>query len=104
MIGQDGKETNRLDRWFSRNCKGAMPFLHEHKNTTCAKCNRDLNRLDETKKEDETEIEIMDVDNSPNDLSKGTSNSDTSGELNNSSKPMKSSENDHSLEDVKVSI
>ena len=48
-LGQDGKEVNTLDHWFSRNCSGVMLFLHEHENKTCSKCNRDLNRLDENK-------------------------------------------------------
>ena len=43
VLGQDGTEINRLERWFSRNCIGLMPFLHEHENSTCSKCNRDLN-------------------------------------------------------------
>ena len=96
-LGQDGTEINSVDRWFSRNCCGVMPFLHEHRNNTCAKCNRDLNRLDENKKETESHIEVMDI-------TKTASSSDTSGDLNTSAEPMQSSDNNHSLDDVDVSI
>ena len=104
VLGHDGQEENRLERWFSRNCIGSMPFLHEHENSTCAKCNRDLNRLDENKKEEEGEDEVMEIDSSNNDLTKSTSISDTSGESHNASEHLKPLDNEHDLDDVKVSI
>ena len=101
VLGADGKEENRLDRWYSRNCKGVMPFLHEHNNRTCAKCNRDLNRLDEAKKEPE----VLELGDSVNDLPKFSCNSDTSTEnLSSSADAMKTSDNDQSVEDDKVGI
>ena len=101
VLGADGKEENRLDRWYSRNCKGVMPFLHEHNNRTCAKCNRDLNRLDEAKKEPE----VLELDDSVNYLPKFSVNSDTSAEnLSSSADAMKTSDNDQSVEDDKVGI
>ena len=45
ILGSDGKEANVLNRSFSRNCFVVMPFLREHDNFTCSKCNHDLNRL-----------------------------------------------------------
>ena len=45
ILGSDGQEDNVVNRSFSRNCSVVMPFLREHDNFTCAKCNHDLNRL-----------------------------------------------------------
>ena len=45
----------------------------------------------------------MEIDTSNNNLSKSTSITDTSADSQNATEPMKSSENDESLEDGKVS-
>ena len=45
VLDRDGTQGNRITRQFSHNCAVVMPFLREHENYMCMKCNHDLNRI-----------------------------------------------------------